>query len=137
MATSSAAPRLLFPTFRAGSNNRLRGDRAHVVPTRGYYRMDERTGTERLYVILSDRRLDLSEYFHASSGRVRGSGAATKLRRQLGEWKENAEVELVHRVSPPRSPRGDVSIVLDVESYGVSIDSTEPAVVEIDLRHCR
>ena len=119
-------PRLLFPTVKAGSNNRLKGDRPYQVPHRGYYVMDDQTGLERLYVVISDKRLDFSDDFHPVGGEVRGTVAADRLRRKLEAWKKNAEVEFV-----------DKGIEHDVASYGVSIDPAKPAVVEIDLRHCR
>ena len=125
-------PRMLFPTAKAGSNNRLKADRPYPVPHRGYYVMDDQTGLERLYLVISDRRLDLSATFHDDNGRLRGAASADRalsverLGRQLAEWKENAEVELVEK-----------GIVHDIASYGVSIDPAKPAVVEIDLRHCR
>ncbi len=123
---SLTPPRLLFPTQKAGSNNRLKNDVAHLVPNRGHYVMDDETGTERLYVVISDQRLDLDGYFFSSSGKVKSTSAASRLERKLADWKKNADVELVAK-----------GITHEVESYGVSLDPTRPAVVEIDLQHCR
>lgn len=119
-------PRLLFPTTRAGLGNRLRKDHLYPLPERGHYVMDDLTGTEKLYVVVSDRKLDMSSFFHRDSGRARGTSSTERLRRQLEKWKKNAQIELV-----------DKGIVHEVASYGVSIDPSEPAMIEIDLRHCR
>jgi hypothetical protein len=118
-------PRLLFPTYRAGSNNRLQSDVPYAIPNRGHYVMDEVTGTERLLIVLSDESLDLGEYFESSSGEIRSPAAARRLRRKLQEWKRNADVELNHS-------RG---IVHEVDGYGVAIEASKPAVVEVDLMH--
>lgn len=131
-------PRLLFPTTRAGINNRLKGDRPYRIPARGRYVMDDETGIEKLFVVISDRRLDLSGHFDAASGRIRGAHLADRLRRQLDDWRTNAEVELttkgiVHVVDGEREAEDE----RHADGYGVSIDPAKPAVVEIDLRHCR
>ncbi len=121
-------PRLLFPTDEAGSNNRLASNAAYVVPRRGYFVMDAQAGIEKLYVVISDRRIDFSDLFDRKTGTLR-AGSRTRigaLQTRLDRWQDNALVELV--------PKG---IVHQVESYGVSVDSTKPAVVEIDLKHYR
>ena len=121
-------PRLLFPTYQAGSNNRLTADVTHEVPHKGYFAMDDDYGLEKLYVVISDRRLDFSDFFYAGSGAFRHATAAgiARLEAKLERWKDNAFVELVAK-----------GIVYEPESYGVSIDPSQPAVVEIDLKHYR
>ncbi len=119
-------PRLLFPTYQAGSNTRLRRNTPYPIPTRGHYVMDREAGLERLYVIISDRLLDLDEYFDPKTGRIRNPQLAHRLYSKFMEWKANADVELVTK-----------GIVYEAEGYGVSIDSSKPALVEVDLSHYR
>ena len=57
------APRLLFPTEAAGLANLLMTDKPYEVPREGYYVMDSEPGTEKLYVVISDRPLNMWEYF--------------------------------------------------------------------------
>ena len=126
--TRLSEPRLLFPTTRAGNNNRLASNKAHVIPDRGHFVMDAESGIERLYVVISDRRLDFSDFFHGDSGQLRGSSASrtAALQCRLDGWKSNAVVELV--------PKG---IRYEVDGYGATVDASMPAVVEIDLKHYR
>ncbi len=121
-------PRLLFPTSRAGNNNRLASNKAHVVPSQGYFVMDNESGTEKLYVVLSDRRLDFGDVFSADTGKLRSSAnpKTAALQTKLDGWKDNALVELV--------PKG---IVHEVDGYGATVDASRPAVVEIALKHYR
>ncbi len=138
-------PRLLFPTYEAGSNNRLRGNVGYLVPARGHYVMDEIAGTERLYVIISDHPVDLGKYFKRKDGGIRSSGRIPQLHSKLMERRQNADVDIVPlggmrggNTSPHGSANGEIvskGIVHEVESYGVSVDPSMPAVVEIDLRH--
>ncbi len=126
--TRFSEPRLLFPTSRAGNDNRLASSKAHAVPGRGYFVMDAESGVERLYVVVSDRRLDFSNFFHTDTGEHRGSATygTAALQARLDGWKGNAVVELV--------PKG---IRHEVDGYGATVDATQPAVVEIDLKHYR
>jgi hypothetical protein len=120
-------PRLLFPTSRAGNDNRLASNRAHAVPTKGYFVMDEESGIEKLYVVIADRALDFGDFFDGDTGRLRGANPRTAaLQARLDSWKDNSMVELV--------PKG---IVHEVDGYGVTVDASRPAVVEIDLKHYR
>ena len=125
-------PRLLFPTHRAGVNNHLSADVPREIPHKGYFAMDDDSGTEKLYVVISDRGLNFGEFFDSATDRVKqrhgspDSRIVARLEARLAEWKKNAAVELV--------PKG---IVLEVDSYGVSIDPSKPAMVEIDLKHYR
>ncbi len=125
---SLSEPRLLFPTEAAGSGNRLVKDAAYVVPRRGYFVMDTESGIEKLYVVVSDRALDFGDLFEPRTGTLRtaSSPRVGALQTRLDRWSGNALVELV--------PKG---IVHQAESYGVSVDATKPAVVEIDLKHYR
>ncbi len=121
-------PRLLFPTSQAGNNNRLASNKAHVVPSRGSFVMDDESGLEKLYVVISDKRLDFSDFFDTASGELRKSAnpRTTALQAKLDGWKGNAVVELVSK-----------GIVHQVDSYGATVDASRPAVVEIDLKHYR
>lgn len=125
---SIGEPRLLFPTSQAGNNNRLASNKEHAVPRRGYLVMDDQTGVEKLYVVISDRRLDFSDYFRPGTGELRSSTnpRATKLQAKLDQWKDNALVELVSK-----------GIRHEVDSYSAVVDAKRPAVVEIDLNHYR
>ncbi len=129
-ATRLSEPHLLFPTAAAGNNNRLASNAGHKVPSpgRGHFIMDHESGTEKLYVVISDRRLDFSDFFNAKTGELKSSPnpRAATLQAKLDTWKNNALVELV--------PKG---IRHEVDSYGVTVDASKPAVVEIDLKHYR
>lgn len=123
-------PRLLFPTSHAGNDNRLTSNQAHTVPSRGNGRfvMDAESGTEKLYVVISDQPLDFSGYFHTATGKLRGSATSrtAALQDRLDGWTDNCLVDLV--------PKG---IVHEIDGYGVTVDASKPAVVEIDLKHYR
>ena len=126
--TRLGEPRLLFPTSQAGSNNRLASNADHKVPSRGHFVMDQESGIEKLYVVISDRRLDFSDFFDGRNGQLRGSANSrtAALQAKLDAWKGNALVQL--------APKG---IRHEVDGYGVSVDAAKPAVVEIDLKHYR
>ena len=126
--TRLSEPRLLFPTSQAGSNNRLTSNAAHKIPSRGHFVMDRESGIEKLYVVISDRRLDFGDFFDGRTGQLRGSPnpRAAALQAKLDAWKSNALVQLV--------PKG---IRHEVDGYGVNVDAAKPAVVEIDLKHYR
>ncbi len=120
-------PRLLFPTEEAGSRNRLASDAPYVVPRRGWFVMDGQSGIEKLYVVITDRPIDFGDLFDRKTGELRApSNRIAVLQDRLDRWQGNALVELV--------PKG---IVHQTESYGVSVDATKPAVLEIDLKHYR
>ncbi len=121
-------PRLLFPNSRAGNDNRLASNKTHAVPGRGQFVMDTESGIEKLYVVISDRRLDFSDFFHTETGEPRSSAnpRTAVLQTRLDGWKGNALVQLV--------PKG---IVHEVDGYGATVDASRPAVVEIDLKHYR
>lgn len=135
-------PRLLFPTSRAGSNNRLASGTPHKIPHKGVFKMDEESGTEKLYVVISDQRLGLDEFFDPETGKVRqrgggpdagrpDPGAILRLEDRFRQWKRNAAVE---DVDVELVTKG---IVLEVDSYAVAVDPSMPAMVEIDLKHYR
>ncbi len=125
-------PHLLFPTRTAGMQNRLRAAVAHLIPQRDAYFMDREYGIEKLYVVVSDKPLDMARYFDPGSGEIhRQPGSRLPdpevlagLNDKLVEWSRNADVELVTK-----------GIWHEAEGYGVSIDPSQPAMVEIDLRH--
>lgn len=126
--TRLSEPRLLFPTSRSGNNNRLASNKTHAVPSRGYFMMDAQSGIEKLYVVISDRRLDFGDTFYADTGRLRGAAGprTAALQERLDGWKDNAVVQLVSK-----------GITHDVDGYGVTANASRPAVIEIDLKHYR
>lgn len=121
-------PRLLFPTEESGSHNRLASNAAYKVPRRGFFVMDDESGIEKLYVVISDRPLDLGELFDGKTGDLRGSARprVAALQTRLDRWQDNALVQLVAK-----------GIVHQSDGYGASVDRTKPAVLEIDLEHYR
>ena len=121
-------PRLLFPTSNAGTGNRLASNRAHHIPSRGHFVMDRESGVEKLYVVISDRPLDFSDLFRNDNGKLRGSATTrtAALQARLDGWKDNALVEFV--------PKG---ITHEVDGYAATANASQPAVVEIDLKHYR
>ncbi len=123
-------PRLLFPTSRAGTDNRLASNKEHVIPTRGKGRfvMDAESGIEKLYVVISDEPVDFSGLFFTDTGRLRSSATSrvAAMQARLDDWKDNALVDFV--------PKG---IDYEIDGYGATADASKPAVVEIDLKHYR
>lgn len=75
--------RLLFPTPKAGTNNRLDVGKEHVIPHTGSFIFDEQTGIEKLYIVLSRHRVDpietvISHLGNGEAGEPGGEQLPTK-----------------------------------------------------------
>ena len=97
--------------------------------------MDQEPGIEKLYIVLSPDLVDMGKYFDLSTGRLTRPGAdspadpaiVSDLGHRMSEWSKNGDTAI-----PEAGTKG-----ITVEGYGVSANSSRPALVEIDLRHRR
>jgi hypothetical protein len=131
------AYRLLFPLKMTGLHNRLSAGAVHTVPANGArFTMDTEPGIEKVYLVLSPDAIDMSRYFDMETGRMleggpsggrSDHGPSSDLGAQMLEWSKNAQTS----IAEPGS-KG-----ITVEGYGVSSNSTHPALVEVDLKHRR
>ena len=100
--------------------------------------MDEQTGIEKIYVLASERRIDLSEYFDLEDGRQRtgrrprrdGSledDVLDQLNARLVQLKGNALAAFADEDADSKG--------VEVSGYGVVRDEGGPGTVEVSLRH--
>ena len=117
------------PAIRANVPVRLpAGDRV--------FRMDDNPGLERLYVMVSEKRLDLDEYFE-SNGRQRaddrpaggGGSADDDVLDQL-----NANLAAASANGSTVFARGIIEDDRNAD-YGIVEDADRPYTVEVNLRH--
>lgn len=101
------------------------------------FRMDEKPGVEKMFIVVSAKPIDINRYFDVASGDQRkprpGGDAGRRddtdddvldqLNKDLADWSQNAESAL---------PKG---IERDPEGYGVVRDPGKPGVVELTLLH--
>lgn len=95
------------------------------------FRMDEKPGVEKMFIVVSAKPLDISRYFDVNGDQRTGRGPRNdsdgdvldQLNKDLADWSQNAESAL---------PKG---IERDPEGYGVVRDTTKPGVVELSLLH--
>ena len=111
-----------------------------------FFRMDDNPGVERLYVLASDRRIDISEFFSLESGRQRegrtprtdrpgrdGSiddDVLDQLNARLASWAGNALTEFADEDAHSKG--------VEVSSYGVGHperSGNSPTAIEVSLKH--
>ena len=131
--------RLLYPRGGERPAAVQAGRRVQLPPGDGrYYVMEEPTGIEKLYVLLSERRIDLSKYFDLDDGRQRTGrrprrdGAVEddvldQLNARLLKLAGNVVVEFADEDAHWKGG--------GVVGYGVVRDEDGPGVVEVSLRH--
>ena len=123
---------LLYP--RAGSSPAaLRPNRPVRLPTGNtVFRMDDNPGLEKLYVMVSEERLDIDEYFESGGGRQRTGGSPDhdvldQLNADLATGSTNGSTVFA---------MGIIEDDRDAD-YGVVEDDDRPYTVEVNLRHLR
>ena len=96
--------------------------------------MDTEPGIEKLFVVISDRPLDIAQKYDLENrGEPRPSSGGSndtdeEVTGQLRAWTDNAQVAFAD----------EKGIGLgNSQSYGITVDSGKPAVVEVSLRHYR
>ena len=103
-----------------------------------YFVMDDQTGIEKIYLLASERRIDLSEYFDLEDGRQRtgrrprrdGSiedDVLDQLNARLVQLKGNALAAFADEDADSKG--------VEVSGYGVVRDEGGPGTVEVSLRH--
>ncbi len=132
--TSSTRFSVLFPTRQAGTNNRLDEGTEHVIPHTGNFIFDERTGIERLYVVLSRYRVDPIDAVLERLGEGEGSSAQEPT-------DEDQEVLSQLMRGWHGSTRVQYGTDEDVHGYGIEYDPPEdtshrnPVVLVINIEH--
>ena len=131
---------LLFPTREAGRSNRLVAGKVHTIPADPelYFTMDDRPGIEKLYLVASEREIDITEQFDLSDGSMRrGSGGGrddtdddvlSQLSAKLAAYGANAEIEYVV------TGKG-IDLARERDNYGAGRDPRKPFMNEVDLAH--
>jgi hypothetical protein len=140
---------LLYPIGPEAGAKVKKGDFRNI-PVHDLLRMDETPGVEKVYVVVSDKPLDLTKLFrdgklvnapgsrpgegqHSSDGRQSDSpgDALDNLDRGLAEWAENSASEA------PVSSKGIVREGSD-EGDGCTVGNrAKPIMAEISLKHYR
>ena len=139
---------LLYP--RSGEPRPVRRNaRVQLPPGNQYFAMDNDPGIERLYVLASEERLDLAEYFDLERGRQR-TGSGRRPRRGDSSIEDdvldqlNARLaELAGSALTEFAPEDAASRGIEVSSYGVVRDDGRSGnerrrpgtAVEVSLRH--
>ena len=124
--------RLVYPTGGDQPTRFRTGRPAQLPPGDDRYFVMEGPGIEKLYVLLSEQRIDLSKYFDLDDGRQRTGrrprrdGAVEddvpdQLNARLLKWTGNVVVEFADE---------DARVV----GYGVVRDEDGPGMVEVSLR---
>ena len=137
-----ASYQLLFPNEKVGRNNRLKTRRLYTVPADRdkYFMMDDNPGIEKLYLVVSPKRLDIEDHFDIRDGGVRRRGrpdgdgrrdnssseVLDRLTAQLAEYAGNADLSLSKGIE-----------VEEVDSYGIGVERDRPLMIEVDLAHHR
>ena len=129
---------LLFPTREVGRSNRLAAGKVHTIPADPdlYFTMDDRPGIEKLYVVASDREVDITEQFELSDGSMRrGNGGGrtddtnddvlSQLSAKLASYAANA-LNLFEK---------GIKVERERDNYGAGRDSKKPFMTEVDLAH--
>ena len=129
---------LLFPTREVGRSNRLAAGKVHTIPANPdlYFTMDDRPGIEKLYVVASDREVDITEQFELSDGSMRrGNGGGrtddtnddviSQLSAKLASYAANALNWFEKGIKVER----------ERDNYGAGRDSKKPFMTEVDLAH--
>ena len=142
---SRRAYTLLYPR-RGGRPAAVRPGAPVQLPPgdRNYFVMDDNPGVEKVYVLASEQRIDVSEYFDIENGRQRtgpprrgnppGGGGGSieddvldQLNARLASWVGNADVAFAEEDADSKG--------IDVAGYGVVRDDEQPGTVEVTLRH--
>ena len=141
---SGEAYQLLFPTRESGSSNRLSAKKVHTIPAQRdlYFTMDDRPGIEKLYLVTSDKPLDISEHFTLDGRLRRGNGGSgrtprddtdddvlSQLSAKLASYGSNAESEYVNAKG--------IQLERERDNYGSGRKPGEPFMNEVDLAHHR
>ena len=109
-----------------------------------FFRMDNNPGVERLYVLASERRIDISEFFDLERGRQRtgrrsGPGRAgddgsidddvlDQLNARLASWADSAASEFADEDAHLKG--------IEVSSYGIVKEgNSDAAAIEVSLTH--
>ncbi len=130
---------LLFPNKTVGMDNRLRAHTVHTVPVDRnlFFTMDDNPGIEKLYLVVSDKQLDIGEHFDIEDGRSRrrsGSGSGRR---------DDSARDVLGQLTAKLAAYGGNSSVdfatkgISVESYGVVLERDKPMMIEVDLAHHR
>ena len=132
--------RLLYPVTQ-GQPVPVRPNRPVRLPQgpREYFRMDDETGLEKIFLLLSEERIDIRKYFE-SDGRQRTS------RRPGGAGGGSIEDDVLNQlnadlVSGLSGGQTAIGTGDEVESYGVIVEGSENpspfATFELNLKHVR
>ena len=97
--------------------------------------MDNEPGIEKLYVVLSERPIDIGDHFNLETGRQRSGRAASgrgtdedvldQLNTAMASWSGNGTTAI--------APKG----IDTVDSYALAHEAGGPYLIEVDLKHLR
>ena len=129
---------LLFPSERTGRDNRLKARRTYTVPSdrNTFFTMDNNPGIEKLYLVVSEERLDIADHFDLSDGRMRRRESSGSGRR------DDSESDVLDRLTARLADFGgnvelgfSKGLGVEVDGYGIGVARDRPLMVEVDLAH--
>ena len=118
---------LLFPTREVGRSNRLAAGKVHTIPADPdvHFTMDDRPGIEKLYVVVSDREVDITEHFDLSDGSMRwGSG---------GGGTDDTDDDVFSQLTAKLASYAGNA--LERDNYSAGRDPKKPFMIEVELAH--
>ena len=129
---------LLFPSDKAGQDNRLKARKLHTVPTGrdAYFTMDDNPGIEKVYLVVSPEPLDIAGHFEMQE--------ADAPRRRSGSGRDDSGRDVLSRLEAKLADyAGNASLSLskgmgvEIDSYGIGVETGKALMVEVDLAHHR
>jgi len=114
--------KLLFPTEKAGTDNKISAHSLQSIPKSAAqpFIMDNESGEEQLFLIVSAKPLSINKYFEPHDGTLRP------------EWKD--ETNLLETLRSMES-NTEVSKGIGVDSTGISRSQQKPILVSVNLKH--
>ena len=91
--------------------------------------MDDRPGIEKLYVVVSDREVDITEHFDLSDGSMRCWGSG-------GGGTDDTDDDVFSQLSAKlASIAANALTIFDDEGISLDRDPKDPFMIEVDLAH--
>jgi hypothetical protein len=120
---------MLFPNRLTGRNNKMAPNRVYTVPGEADFRMDDKPGVEKLYLVVSPKPLDITKYFNVQDGKIQRGGKRDDSRDDV-ESQLSKELKGLTGNTDSAMAKG-----IEIDSYAVARDNGKPVVVQVNLQH--